>query len=224
MNTFSHTERIIYEYIICNMHKLSSISAKMIASETFTTTTSVNRVSKKMGYSGYTELRYKCFSGSSSEVQKDITQCGNNRKDVTELCEHLKDSPHIYLYSVGATLTSLNYLSRFLSIAGIPHLILTDIHQLTLIKKGMLLLVSKSGETKAITEMARNARYKNIKVMAITRKGSSLASLASRTWYIESIIDSSSLYRRESQIDLLTFIDSAGCKLLNTPNSASVAS
>ncbi|EOC0429984.1 MurR/RpiR family transcriptional regulator, partial [Cronobacter sakazakii] len=56
MNNLSRTERIVYEYILCNIHRLSGISAKMIASQTFTTTTSVNRVCKKMGYSGYTEL------------------------------------------------------------------------------------------------------------------------------------------------------------------------
>lgn len=216
MNTFSRTERLIYEYILCNMHKLSSISAKTIASETFTTTTSVNRVSKKMGYSGYTELRYQC---RAEPLHEEVTPVTNSESDITELCQRLKESPHVYLYSVGATLTSLNYLSRFLSIAGIPHLILTDIHQLTLITKGLLLLVSKSGETKSITEMARNARYKNIKVMAITRNNSSLASIASRTWHIESLIDSSSLYKRESQIDLLLFIDSVGYQLLKTPDT-----
>lgn len=178
MNTFSTTERIIYEYILRNIHKLSSISAKMIANQTFTTTTSVNRVSKKMGYSGYTELRYKCFAGPTSEEQTEKTKIVNSRNDVLELCQYLKNSPHIYLYAVGATLTSLNYLSRFLSIAGIPHLILTDIHQLTLITKGMLLLVSKSGETRAITEMARNARYKNIKLWQLRVK-----ILAWRCWH-----------------------------------------
>lgn len=219
MPTFSRTERIIYEYILCNMHRISSVSAKTIASQTCSTTTSVNRVSKKMGYSGYTELRYKCLADRSPKDQKNKINPANNGNDVNELCQHLKASPHIYLYSVGATLTSLNYLSRFLSIAGIPHLILTDIHQLTLITKGMLLLVSKSGETISIAEMARNARFKNIQVLAITRNHSTLATLASRTWYIESMIDSSSLYNRETQIELLKFIDRIGCRLLNTPDT-----
>ena len=219
MIPLSRAERIIYEYILCNMHKLSSISAKTIANQTFTTTTSVNRVSKKMGYSGYTELRYKCCTAPSSNEQIDRADLTNKESEIMDLCQRLKSSSHIYLYSVGATLTSLNYLSRFLSIVGIPHLILTDIHQLALITRGMLLLISKSGETKAIMEMARNARSKNIKVMAITRKNSSLATLASRCWSIESRTDSSSLYERETQIELLYFIDCIGGKLLSTPNA-----
>ncbi|EGT4269495.1 SIS domain-containing protein, partial [Cronobacter sakazakii] len=94
-----------------------------------------------------------------------------------------------------------------------------DVHQLALINKGTLLLVSKSGETKAIVEMARNAKRKNIRVMAITRNNSSLSQVASRTWAVEDTDEASSLYQRESQIKILDFIDSIGCKLLTTPDA-----
>lgn len=47
MNSFQGSERLIFEYIQCHAHEISGISAKVIASETFTTTTSVNRVCKK---------------------------------------------------------------------------------------------------------------------------------------------------------------------------------
>ncbi|EOI5727947.1 MurR/RpiR family transcriptional regulator [Cronobacter malonaticus] len=219
MNNLSRTERIVYEYILCNMHRLSNISAKMIASQTFTTTTSVNRVSKKMGYSGYTELRYKCSTGlKTGDITVDKT-VHDEAAQVAELCQQLHQAQHIYLYARGGTLTSLNYLSRFLSIAGIPHLVLTDVHQLALINKGTLLLVSKSGETRAIVEMARNAKRKNIKVMAITQNHSSLSEVASRTWCIETMPNPSSLYQRESQIKLLRFIDSIGCQLLSASDA-----
>ncbi len=56
MNSFQGSERLIFEYIQCHAHEISDISAKVIATETFTTTTSVNRVCKKMGYqSGFVE-------------------------------------------------------------------------------------------------------------------------------------------------------------------------
>ncbi|ELY2471823.1 MurR/RpiR family transcriptional regulator [Cronobacter sakazakii] len=219
MNNLSRTERIVYEYILCNIHRLSGISAKMIASQTFTTTTSVNRVCKKMGYSGYTELRYKCGLPLQTKPHVSDKMSNGQEKDIAELCQQLYQAQHIYLYARGGTLTSLSYLSRFLSIAGIPHLMLTDVHQLALINKGTLLLVSKSGETKAIVEMARNAKRKNIRVMAITRNNSSLSQVASRTWAVEDADEASSLYQRESQIKILDFIDSIGCKLLTTPDA-----
>ncbi|MHA2779680.1 hypothetical protein ACXZ7L_24150, partial [Vibrio campbellii] len=59
MNTFRGIERVIYEYLIGHASQLHEISAKTIANKALTTTTSVNRVCKKMGYASYTELRYK---------------------------------------------------------------------------------------------------------------------------------------------------------------------
>lgn len=59
MNSFRGSERLIFEYIQHHACNISNISAKQIARDTFTTTTSVNRVCKKMGYKSYTELRYR---------------------------------------------------------------------------------------------------------------------------------------------------------------------
>ena len=59
MNSFQGSERLIFEYIQHHACNISNISAKEIARDTFTTTTSVNRVCKKMGYKSYTELRYR---------------------------------------------------------------------------------------------------------------------------------------------------------------------
>ncbi len=50
MNSFQGSERLIFEYIQHHACNISNISAKEIARDTFTTTTSVNRVCKKMGY------------------------------------------------------------------------------------------------------------------------------------------------------------------------------
>ena len=216
MNTFSRTEHVIYEYILCNSHKLPHISAKTIANQTFTTTTSVNRVCKKMGYSGYTELRYKIGDTAVSNIKIDTYTPSEDPQKLIDICKELNSGNHIYLYARGATLTSLNYLSRFLSIAGIPHLKLIDIHQLVFVKKGILLLISTSGETTEILEMARNAKRKNIKTIAITHHNSSLSQITSHTWHIETANDTSSVYKRETQLKLLNFIDDIGCKSLDT--------
>jgi hypothetical protein len=44
---------------------------------------------------------------------------------VVEMSRLLTHSSHIFLYARGASLTSLNYLSRFLSLASLPHLFST---------------------------------------------------------------------------------------------------
>ncbi|AYY72920.1 TPA: MurR/RpiR family transcriptional regulator [Citrobacter koseri] len=214
MNSFQGSERLIFEYIQCHAHEISGISAKVIASETFTTTTSVNRVCKKMGYRSYTELRYQ-FSRDRLIAEPVRYVVGDEKEEtVTQLCNILVNSSHIFLYARGASLTSLNYLSRFLSLASLPHLILNDVHQLTRVSKGTLVLISKSGETASLVEMARNALRKGLKIIAITKRESTLATISTLCWPLDIDIDAISLYQREGQLELLTVVDRIGCYLL----------
>lgn len=214
MNSFQGSERLIFEYIQCHAHEISGISAKVIASETFTTTTSVNRVCKKMGYRSYTELRYQ-FSRDRLIAEPVRYVVGDEKeKTITQLCNILVNSSHIFLYARGASLTSLNYLSRFLSLASLPHLILNDVHQLTRVSKGTLVLISKSGETASLVEMARNALRKGLKIIAITKRESTLATISTLCWPLDIDIDAISLYQREGQLELLTVVDRIGCYLL----------
>lgn len=214
MNSFQGSERLIFESIQCHAHEISGISAKVIASETFTTTTSVNRVCKKMGYRSYTELRYQ-FSRDRLIAEPVRYVVGDEKEEtVTQLCNILVNSSHIFLYARGASLTSLNYLSRFLSLASLPHLILNDVHQLTRVSKGTLVLISKSGETASLVEMARNALRKGLKIIAITKRESTLATISTLCWPLDIDIDAISLYQREGQLELLTVVDRIGCYLL----------
>ena len=56
---------------------------------------------------------------------------------------------------------------------------------------------------------------KKIKIgIAITRRESSLAALATLCWPLDIDIDAISLYQREGQLELLTVVDRIGCYLL----------
>jgi len=216
VNVFHGNERLIYEYILRRGNEIGGLSAKTIAHDNFTTTTSVNRVCKKMGYASYTELRYK-FSHDQAlpgAVEREIST--DEPPFLRSVCDLLKNSGHIYLYARGATLTSLNYLSRFLSLANLPHLMLNDIHQLTCVVKGTLVLLSKSGETHSLIEMAHNARRKGLKVLVITSRTSTLASLGTVSWPLEINRNPISLYQREGQLDLLRVVDRIGYHLLQS--------
>ncbi|CAK3136571.1 MurR/RpiR family transcriptional regulator [Vibrio crassostreae] len=212
MNTFQGIERAIYEYLISHASELQDISAKTIANKALTTTTSVNRVCKKMGYASYTELRYKL----ANELRQQITEPSNetNLQQIIGVANTLKSSPVVYLYSRGASIVSVSYLSRFLSLANVPHLVITDIHQLTRAELGTLLLISKSGETNAVIEMAQNAKRKGLKVLGISHNGSTLDQVCHLNVALEEQVDGISLYGRESQIHTLQIIDQIGKELL----------
>ncbi|CDU08514.1 Transcriptional regulator [Vibrio coralliirubri] len=212
MNTFQGIERAIYEYLIGHASELHEISAKTIANKALTTTTSVNRVCKKMGYASYTELRYKL----SNELKQNVTTPSShmNQQQIAGVANTLKLSPVVYLYSRGASIVSVNYLSRFLSLANVPHLVITDIHQLTRAELGTLLLISKSGETNSVIEMAQNAKRKGLKVVGISHQGSTLDQVCHQNVALEEQVDGISLYGRESQIHSLQIVDQIGKELL----------
>ncbi|MGF1772641.1 MurR/RpiR family transcriptional regulator [Vibrio wakamikoensis] len=213
MNTFRGIERVIYEYLIGHASQLHEISAKTIANKALTTTTSVNRVCKKMGYASYTELRYKLANELKEQAQNlEGEKC--EQSVISQVAKTLSGSPVVYLYSRGASIVSVNYLSRFLSLANVPHLVITDIHQLTRAELGTVLLISKSGETQAVVEMAHNAKRKGLKVMGISRKGSTLAQSSHLNVPLEEQVDGISLYSRESQIHILNIVDKIGKVLL----------
>ena len=217
MNTFRGTERTIYEYLISHATELPETSAKSIASKTLSTTTSINRVCKKIGYASYTALRYQLATDLHEEKSTiDVNDEANDLKPslVTLFCQTLKKSSVVYLYARGASIVSTNYLARFLSLANIPHLLITDIHQLTRAEIGTLLLISKSGETHAVLEMAHTAKRKGLKVMSISESCSSLDYISHKNLGLKKQLNSVSLYSRESQIHILEVVDKVGEKLL----------
>jgi DNA-binding MurR/RpiR family transcriptional regulator len=213
MNTFKGIERVIYEYLISHAKELDSVSAKTIANKALTTTTSVNRVCKKMGYASYTELRYKLADDLNKDVAPTI-QGDDQAQRVDKIAQSLIHSQVVYLYSRGASIVSVSYLSRFLSLANIPHLVITDIHQLARAESGTVILISKSGETQAVVDMAHNAKRKGLKVFAISHLGSTLAGIAGINLDLEEQVDGISPYHRESQIHILELVDLIGRELL----------
>ncbi|MGI9279021.1 MAG: MurR/RpiR family transcriptional regulator [Endozoicomonas sp.] len=215
MKSFQGTERIIYEYILNHVNDLGDISAKQIAAIAHSNTTSVNRVCKKMGYASYTELRYSLPHDLREDSDFSEADTAKN-KTIEKMTQAMKKVRVVYLYARGGSIVSVSYLSRFLSIANIPHLVITDIHQLALASEGLVLLISKSGETQAVIDLAHNAKRKGMKVFAISKDDSSLSHVSDFNINLNEPISGLSLYKRESQLRILEIIDQVGCQLLSS--------
>jgi hypothetical protein len=84
------------------------------------------------------------------------------KQNIIQLCNLLSNSSHIF-YMHGCIADQPELPFSLFSLASLPHLILNDIHQLTRVSRGTLVLISKSGETASLVEMARNALRKGLK-------------------------------------------------------------
>lgn len=203
---------MIFEYIQHHAYNISNISAKEIARDTFTTTTSVNRVCKKWAIKAipsfgtvFTRPFYACTCRPDMGSQADDI--------VTEMAVAYAFQPYLSVRT-GSLAHQPQLPVALLSLASLPHLILNDMHQLTRVSKGTLVLISKSGETQSLIEMARNALRKGLKIIAITRQGSTLVSISTLCWPLPIDINAVSLYQREGQLELLSAVDRIGCRLL----------
>lgn len=54
---FSHSERIIVDYILDKQNEIKDYSTKMIADETYTSPSTLIRISKKLGFQGWNDFK-----------------------------------------------------------------------------------------------------------------------------------------------------------------------
>ena len=167
-----------------------------------------------MGYASYTEMRYRLANDLSQQSTDNINK-NDPGKTVVEFSQILQKHWPVYLYSRGASIVSVNYLSRFLSMANIPHLVITDIHQLTRANEGVLVVISKSGETQSVIDMAHNAKRKGLKVLSISHTLGTLSKVSNLNIDLAEQISGISLYSRESQIQILKIVDLIGEVILS---------
>lgn len=56
-SNFSNTEKGVHNFVIANSEKIQKMSIRELAKETFTTTTTIMRYCKKIGYSGFEDFK-----------------------------------------------------------------------------------------------------------------------------------------------------------------------
>ncbi len=122
----SSSEKKVIDYIDANQHKVESFSITMIANKTFTSTATVSRAIKKVGFEGgITELRYNISSSKKTsdtpltDEEKDLRhvnkilaksyrecmQTIDNMviTDILKVIEFIKNSSRIIICSLGSS-------------------------------------------------------------------------------------------------------------------------
>ena len=116
MLKLSTTEQNIFNYIMKNMHRVSSMSIRDLAAACFVSTTTIFRLTKKLGFEGYADFIEAVHKTESETRQVHIPQVIHNDnyrdsylKNVVETVKVVTDekidkfhtimnrNPHIYL-------------------------------------------------------------------------------------------------------------------------------
>lgn len=187
----SESEKKVCQYIIKNMDKVVDMSVYSVADAAFTSKTVVINTAKKIGFTGFTDLKYY-IKQHIGDTKKTKTVVKSMQDFNTELIETTKmtcnfvgereldttaskilESKTVYIAARGTSKSIASHLNHMLITIGIKCVLIDDYNLLTLIadridKNELMILLSLSGETAKIVDAARRVKARESSLIAIT--------------------------------------------------------
>lgn len=176
------TDDQIIDYIVKNRKQVVNASIQSLAANLFTVPNTIIRFSKKLGYDGYAHLKNSLKEELHSEHEKQEDSLQYNLKTTFDLIDldiiekvskMIYEAKRVLFFGVGDTALFCEMMTKNLKIAGKEsdfyihrHEIIYGINQLN--NEGILFLISLSGETSQVLEVAELGKEKGIKIISLT--------------------------------------------------------
>ncbi|PLR85044.1 MurR/RpiR family transcriptional regulator [Bacillus canaveralius] len=179
------TDDQIIEYIMSNKRLVVSLSIQSLAASLYTVPNTITRLSKKLGYDGFSQLKNSLKDELETEleghgelegdlhatVQKTLQLIDMDKIEMVS--KVLRDAKKILVYGVGDTVPFCEMLVKNLKVTGKqtefyihPHEIRHGIEELK--SKDVLFLISLSGETDQVLKMAELGKDRLITIISLT--------------------------------------------------------
>ncbi|UOF90939.1 MurR/RpiR family transcriptional regulator [Fodinisporobacter ferrooxydans] len=192
------TDDQIIEYIVKNKKEVVSLSIQSLAANLFTVPNTITRLSKKLGYEGFSQLKnsLKEEIHTESNEQEDSLYFYINKTfrlvDMNRIAiaaKMIREAPHVLFFGVGDSAPFCEMIVKDLKVVGKHsefhihrHEMLYELNQLG--NHDVLFLISLSGETRQILEIAEIGKEKGITIISLTHFGkNSLQKLADINLY-----------------------------------------
>lgn len=187
---WNETERGILSYILSHQQEVAGSSVQAVAQRTFTSTSSIMRLTKKLGFSGFAELKYflrSCLAEAEPEAGTDLLAA--QREDLQSTLEHLErveiepiiqrihEAGSVYCLGTGfAQRTAVSEFSKSLLTNGRSSSVIPDLTELRvglpMMRTGdLMVLVSLSGNTPEYARIPQMLAARGIPTLAVTRLG-----------------------------------------------------
>ncbi|MFC4710929.1 MurR/RpiR family transcriptional regulator [Enterococcus eurekensis] len=187
-NTLSDTDRAIYHYLSSNSDKVPYMRVREIATESHTSSSSVMRFIRKIGYESFSDFR-KEFRGDDSIVTGQYSlsfptltpeQFTRNLQDKLQIiAEKIIECDNVILFGIGNSGYVCDYIARRLAILGCNAFAMTDATypistKLKNTADNMVIPVSVSGMTTEILEIVSGlTKEEDMTIVAVTSDASS---------------------------------------------------
>ena len=180
------TEIKILQYIIKNIDEIQKITVKELSQRLFVSKTTIINLAKKLGYEGFSELRFFLKNISEKNDVNDIfeemsheinrTLMIQDREEIEEVVKKIIKSRIVYIISRGGSVHTGEYLNSRLAACKIKSIFISDINLINAVIENVLdneiiIFLSQSGTTRTIVDVALKANLMGIETVAITSFG-----------------------------------------------------
>lgn len=189
-NKLTNSEQKVFIYIYANQQKVIKMKINDLAKETFTSKTVIINLSQKLGFEGFSDLKYYLKSNNSADddikVLEDLQYGLKQNIEKTfvvieadlykKISREVIEAKTVYVFARGTSKAAGYYLNHLLLTLGIKCIFVKDYNLLTLVgntleSDELVILISLSGNTEKILEVANIAKVKGSRTIAITSFG-----------------------------------------------------
>lgn len=189
---WNDTEKTILTYLQQHQEEVVESSVQQVAHQTFTSTSSVLRLSKRLGFSGFAELKYflrRALREHTEAISENrrIDRSQALRADISETLNYLDNlrteplvaalqkATTVYLFSTGYSqrLSAEEFAKSLISNRkpAVTFSTRTEVNSALplMSSKDLLMIISMSGSGEEACELAHDAGLRNTPVLAVTR-------------------------------------------------------
>ncbi|MDD3251267.1 MAG: MurR/RpiR family transcriptional regulator [Lachnospiraceae bacterium] len=181
------TELTVLEYIVEHKEDALKLGVRGIAKENFTSTSTIMRLSKKMGYQGFLDMYYHIsplFTTPEEEYKNSVgfvqhfTEMNllnsQNYQTVRQAAQVLHEARRaIFIYGMGFSSIMSEYLAKKLLVMGVPTISTSAADSIGTFENNLelteiLIVFSRSGKSEHVLSRVHTAKENEIKVIAFT--------------------------------------------------------
>lgn len=185
----SLSEEKVLEYILENIDAVLELGVRGVAKKCYSSTSVVMNLSKKLHYSGFLDMVYNLkFQFSENNESLKLDENSDSYRNFAEVIQKKREKI-IYVVGKGFSKMVAEYMYQKFLNCGILAVFsdFREIYENPYPNSGMLLIVSKSGETDHPLELCKKCKLSGIEVALFT--GNSNSSLAKLSDYVIKIED-----------------------------------
>lgn len=183
----TNSEKEVFNYIYEHQSEVVNMKITDLAKNSLVSKTVIINMAQKLGFSGYADLKYYLKSGIlpksrkdnykelQTELRDDIDKTFSlvDMEQIKGVVKEIQNSKTVYIVARGTSKAAGSHLNHLLLTLGIRCMFLEDynlssIVSRTLEKNELSILISLSGTTDKILEVAKMAKLRKSKIVSIT--------------------------------------------------------